>query len=415
MDKSTVEKVKCFHCGDPVYTTLFQEDDHGFCCLGCQSVYSILSSNNLKSYYKYNQHPGKTQKAKSEQLDYLNEPTIIQKLIDFQDQEFTLITLYIPAIHCSSCIWLLENLYKLDPSIVNSRIDFVKKQATIKFRHQETSLKELIELLIAIGYDPVITLQDVVKKQKSVNQNALVRKIAVAGFCFGNVMLFSIPEYFGFGTIESYATLFNWLNFFFSIPVLIYSARGYFISAYTSLKIKQVNLDVPLALGIFILFVRSSLEIISKNGPGFFDTLCGLVFFILIGKWIQNRTFYHLSFERDYRSYFPVAVTVIENNREQPKAIADLKTGDRILIRNNEIIPADAILLNGNAAVDFSFVTGESDPVEKVLGEIIYAGGRQIGEAIELEIVKPVSQSYLTNLWNNDNYKHYDRKFQTFS
>src|SRR5690606_18959051 len=301
------------------------------------------------------------------------------------------------------------------PSIVNSRIDFVKKQATIKFRHQETSLKELIELLIAIGYDPVITLQDVVKKQKSVNQNALVRKIAVAGFCFGNVMLFSIPEYFGFGTIESYATLFNWLNFFFSIPVLIYSARGYFISAYTSLKIKQVNLDVPLALGIFILFVRSSLEIISKNGPGFFDTLCGLVFFILIGKWIQNRTFYHLSFERDYRSYFPVAVTVIENNREQPKAIADLKTGDRILIRNNEIIPADAILLNGNAAVDFSFVTGESDPIEKILGEIIYAGGRQIGEAIELEIVKPVSQSYLTNLWNNDNYKYYDRKFQTFS
>src|SRR5690606_17371750 len=106
---------------------------------------------------------------------------------------------------------------------------------------------------------------------------------------------------------------------------------------------------------------------------------------------------------------------VIENNREQPKAIADLKTGDRILIRNNEIIPADAILLNGNSAVDFSFGTGESDPVEKVLGEIIYAGGRQIGEAIELEIVKPVSQSYLTNLWNNDNYKHYDRKFQTFS
>jgi len=415
MGKSIIEKEKCFHCGDPVYSTLYQEDNHDFCCLGCQSVYAILSSNNLKSYYKYNQHPGKTQNKRSEQLDYLNEPKIIQKLVDFQDHEYTLITLYIPAIHCSSCIWLLENLYKLNSSIVNSRIEFVKKQATIKFKHQETGLKELIELLITIGYEPVITLQDVVKKQKSVNQNPLVRKIAVAGFCFGNVMLFSIPEYFGFGKIESYATLFNWLNFFFALPVLIYSAQDYFISAYKSLKIKQVNLDVPLALGIFILFIRSALEIITKSGPGFFDTLCGLVFFILIGKWIQNRTFYHLSFERDYRSYFPVAVTVIENNKEQPKAISDLKLGDRILIRNNEIVPADAILLNGNAAVDFSFVTGESDPVEKILGEIIYAGGRQIGEAIELEIVKPVSQSYLTNLWNNDNYKHYDRKFQTFS
>jgi len=416
MEKKIVsEKIKCFHCGDPVLSNIYQTDNHEFCCFGCQSVYSILSSNNLNNYYKYNEHPGKTQNKKSEQLDYLDEPKIIQKLVDFQDSEYTLITLYIPAVHCSSCIWLLENLYKLNPSIVQSRIDFIKKQATIKFKHQDISLKELIELLTIIGYKPVITLQDVIKKQKSVNQNTLVRKIAVAGFCFGNVMLFSLPEYFGFGTIENYSVLFNWLNLSFALPVLLYSARDYFISAYTSLKIKQVNLDVPLALGIFILFIRSAIEIISNNGPGFSDTLCGLVFFILIGKWIQNRTFYHLSFERDYRSYFPVAVTHIKDRKEFPKAIADLEVGDRVLIRNNEIIPADAILLKGNASIDFSFVTGESNPIEKVLGEIVYAGGRQLGEAIELEIVKPVSQSYLTSLWNSDNYKRYDRKFQTFS
>ena len=413
--KSVAEQLKCFHCGDPVLSDLYKTDSHDFCCLGCQSVYSILNSNNLKNYYKYNDHPGKTQNKQAEQLDYLDEPSIIQKLIDYRDDEYTLISLYIPAIHCSSCIWLLENLYKLNPAIVQSRIDFVKKQATIKFRHQGVTLKQLIELLIAIGYSPVITLQDVVKKQKSLNQNALVRKIAVAGFCFGNVMLFSLPEYFGFGSIEDYSILFNWLNFFFSLPVLLYSARDYFTSAYTSLRINKVNLDVPLALGILVLFIRSVVEILTVSGPGFFDTLCGLVFFILIGKWIQNRTFYHLSFERDYRSYFPVAVTVIDDSGELPKSIADLEVGDRILVRNNEIIPADAILLKGTAAVDFSFVTGESHPVSKILGEIIYAGGRQIGEAIELEVVKGVSQSYLTNLWNNDNYKHYDKKFQTFS
>ncbi|TCK85663.1 heavy metal translocating P-type ATPase [Albibacterium bauzanense] len=415
-NKAISEKIYCFHCGDPVYSDLFQEDNHEFCCLGCQSVYTILSTNNLKNYYKYNDHPGKAQDKKAEHLEYLNEPKIAQKLIDFQDNEYTHITVYIPAIHCSSCIWLLENLYKLNASIVQSRIDFTKKQAAIKFKHSEISLKELIELLIAIGYEPIITLQDVVKKQKTVNQNSLVRKIAVAGFCFGNVMLFSLPEYFGFGAIDKeYATLFNWLNLSFALPVLLYSAKDYFISAYNSLKLKQVNLDVPLALGIFILFLRSAVEIIAKSGPGFSDTLCGLVFFILIGKWIQNRTFYHLSFERDYRSYFPVAVTSIQNKKEQPKAIADLEVGERILIRNNEIIPADAILLKGKAAIDFSFVTGESNPVKKTLGEIIYAGGRQLGEAIELEIVKSVSQSYLTNLWNNENYKQYKRKFQTFS
>src|SRR5690606_30588131 len=177
---------------------------------------------------------------------------------------------------------------------------------------------------------------------------------------------------------------------------------------------KRLNLDVPLALGIFVLFFRSAFEIISQTGAGFMDTLCSLVFFILIGKYVQQRTYYHISFERDYRSYFPVAVTVLEEGIAKPTQIADLQVGDRILVRNNEIIPADAILLNGNASVDFSFVTGESKPVEKVLGEVVYAGGRQMGEAIELEVVKAVSQSYLTKLWNNDSLKQYEKKFETF-
>ena len=415
-NKTTESKIQCFHCGEPVYSDVYTADEHDFCCLGCQSVYSILSSANLRNYYRYNTHPGKTQNVRSDRMEYLDDPKIVQKLIDFQDQEFTLVSFYVPAIHCSSCIWLLENLYKLNSAIVYARVDFVKKQVTLKYRNIELSLRQLIELLTTIGYEPIITLQDVVKKQGSVNQNTLVRKIAVAGFCFGNVMLFSLPEYFGFSEFEKqYSALFAWLNLAFSLPVLLYCARDYFVSAITSLKMKQVNLDVPLALGIFILFLRSAIEIVAQIGPGFADTLCGLVFFILIGKYIQNRTFYHLSFERDYRSYFPVAVTVVNDGIESPKPIADLFVGERILIRNNEIIPADAILLRGKASVDFSFVTGESAPVEKSLGEIVYAGGRQLGEAIELEIVKPVSQSYLTNLWNNDNFKSYDRNFKTFS
>src|SRR5690606_992224 len=181
-----------------------------------------------------------------------------------------------------------------------------------------------------------------------------------------------------------------------------------------SLKQKQLNLDVPVGLGVFVLFFRSAFEILTQIGPGFMDTLCSLVFFILIGKWVQQRTYYHISFERDYRSYFPVAVTVVEENHEKPMQIGDLEVGQRILVRNNEIIPADAILLKGNASVDFSFVTGEAKAVDRTLGEIIYAGGRQIGEAIELEVVKPVSQSYLTRLWNDESFKIQEKKFDTF-
>lgn len=405
----------CYHCGDQVEDSAYILDEHQFCCLGCQTVYQILNENNLASYYKYNTFPGKSQKKQKEDLSYLDEPNIVAKLVDYQDDEIAIITFYVPAIHCSSCIWLLENLYKLNPGVKSAQVDFMKKQASITFNKQEVSLRELVSLLHNIGYDPKITLQDVVKEGKKFNQNKLIAKITVAGFCFGNSMMISFPEYFGMADFEKqYANFFGYMNLAFGLPVLLYSASDYFKSAWISLKQKRLNLDVPLALGIFVLFFRSAFEIISQTGAGFMDTLCSLVFFILIGKWVQQRTYYHISFERDYRSYFPVAVTVLEEEMDKPTQIADLKVGDRILVRNNEIIPADAILLKGHASVDFSFVTGESKPVEKVLGEVVYAGGRQMGEAIELEVVKAVSQSYLTKLWNNDSFKDYEKKFDTF-
>ena len=138
--------------------------------------------------------------------------------------------------------------------------------------------------------------------------------------------------------------------------------------------------------------------------------------FLLVGKFVQRKTYYHISFERDYRSFFPVAVQIVENGIEKPLPLSALKVGQRIRIRSNEIIPADAILLNGEARIDFSFVTGESAPVTKVWGEVVYAGGRQMGEAIELEVIKPVSQSYLTQLWNNEAFsRSQDNRMQTFN
>ncbi|MBK1439588.1 heavy metal translocating P-type ATPase metal-binding domain-containing protein [Parapedobacter sp. ISTM3] len=412
----TSNSTKCYHCGDTLAGTVYEADGHVFCCVGCQSVYRILSSNNMQQYYRYNTHPGKKLRERSERYEYLDEPTIADKLIDFKNDEITMATFYIPSIHCSSCIWLLEHLYKLHPAVVASQSDFLKKQVNVTFKHPDLSLRELVELLANVGYEPKITLQDVVKAGRKFSQKGLIAKIAVAGFCFGNSMMLSFPEYFGMAAFEAkYSMFFGWMNLGFALPVLLYSGRDYFQSAWHSLRHRQLNLDVPLALGILVLFVRTAWEILSATGPGFADTLCGLVFFLLVGRWVQQRTYHHLSFERDYRSYFPVAVTRLGAANAKPVPLAEISVGDRLLIRSNEVIPADAILLKGQAAIDFSFVTGESEPVEKVLGEIIYAGGRQLGEAIELEVVKPVSQSYLTKLWNNDAFKQYEKRFRTFS
>lgn len=407
----------CFHCGNDCYTEDFHKDEKAFCCTGCLSVYTILSESKLGNYYALNPHPGATKNTENEKFAYLDEPEINAKLIDYKDEHKTIISLYIPSIHCSSCIWLLEHLYTLHPDIVENRVDFLKKQVYIHFNHRSLSLKQLVELMTSIGYEPLISLQDVVKKNKAI-KDPLVAKIAVAGFCFGNVMLLSFPSYFGLSKAEAaFGDFFGLLNILFCIPSFFYSGRDYFINAWKNLKVGVLNIDFPLALGIFVLLVRTVVEYIFKTGAGFADTLTGLIFFLGIGRFMQNKTYYHLSFERDYRSFFPVAVQVLdEAGKEHPVPLEKLKQGDRILIKNEEIIPADAILLKGEARVDFSFVTGESQPVEKVLGEIIYAGGRQIGSALELEVVKPVSQSYLTKLWNNEVFqKQSASKIKTFS
>ena len=406
MSNSTVTQSSvCYHCGDKLPAVKLNYDEKEFCCVGCQSVYQILAENNMCNYYAYNDTPG--QRVKDDgHFEYLDEPSIITQLINYKDKENSIVTFYIPAIHCSSCIWLLEHLYKINPAIFSSRIDFLKREVTLSYKHDKVSLRKVVEILNQIGYEPLISLQDVVKEKGNSVNKQLIWKIAIAGFCMGNVMLFSFPEYFGLSSFEKeFQYLFAWLNLAFCIPVTFYCGREYFTSAIASLKQKHINLDTPLALIIAVLFVRTAISTVFNTGPGFGDTLTGLVFLLLMGKWVKQRTYHHISFDRDYRSYFPIAITTLKDNREKPVAISEIVVGDRLLIRNGELVPADAILMKGDAWLDMSFVTGEAEPQQKVLGEIVYAGGRQIGEAIELEVVKPASQSYLTGLWNKEFYK----------
>lgn len=397
--------VKCFHCGDECITQLHY-DDHTFCCVGCKSVYELLSANNLCSYYNYETAPGATQRnpVLPSAFAYLDDEKVQAQLLNYRDAQIAKVTFFIPTMHCSSCIWLLEHLYKLNPHVTLAKVNFLKKELQVNYNPAQTNLRQLVTLLSSIGYEPAISLNDLEKTVKKDENRRLSYQIGVAGFCFGNIMLISFPEYFGLDSFTqgSFSKLFGYINMVLSLPVFLFSAQDYFKAAWSGLKKKFISIDVPLALGILVMFTRSAYEVISGNGIGWFDTHAGLVFFLLIGKWFQQKTFDTLSFERDYKSYFPVAVTVLKNSEEFTVPVTALAIGDRIKIRNNELIPADSILLNGNASVDFSFVTGESEPVQKIIGEMIYAGGRQKGATIELEVCKKVSQSYLTQLWNND-------------
>ena len=398
-----MESKVCYHCGDNCTDTTILIKDKPFCCQGCKTVYEILSESDLTCYYDLQSSPGAIPKDIEGKYDFLSQDKIIEKLVEFDDGKTQIATLYIPHIHCSSCIWILENLNKLNPAISLSQVNFGKKTVRVSYNTEAFSLKQLVLLLSSVGYEPYISLDDYKTGQENVNRS-LIYKLGVAGFAFGNVMFLSFPEYFEVNEfwLEQYKHVFRWIMFAFSLPVVFYAAQDYFISAFKAIKTRILNIDIPIALGVVVLFLRSTAEIVFDIGSGFFDSLTGLVFFLLLGKFFQQKTYSFLSFERDYKSYFPIAVTKIFNNEEVPVQVYDIKKGDRLLIRNQELIPVDGILINGNARIDYSFVTGESETVKKSSGDKLFAGGKQTSGVIEMEAIKSVEQSYLTQLWSND-------------
>jgi Cu+-exporting ATPase len=415
----------CYHCGDDCGRNIIKLEEKTFCCNGCKTVYEIFSSSDLSYYYDLQSAAGSTPKEIEGKYDFLDTAAIVERLTEFNDGNLQIINLYIPHVHCSSCIWILENLNKLNINITNSQVDFPKKTVRITYKNNTLCLKELVFLLAKIGYEPYISLDDFDNKKKPIDRS-LIYKLGVAGFAFGNVMFLSFPDYFDLSSstasggefwLNTYQDIFRWLMFVFSLPVVFYAGWGYFVSAYKGIRSQLLNIDVPIALGILVLFLRSTFEIIFNWGPGFFDSLTGLVFFLLLGKFFQQKTYSFLSFERDYKSYFPIAVTRITlEGKEETTQVNDIKRGDTLLIRNQELIPVDGILISGTARIDYSFVTGESEPVRKESGDKIFAGGKQLEGFLEMETLKEVSQSYLTQLWSNSVFEQdKSNNFQTLT
>lgn len=399
---SPTAALTCDHCGDPCGIDTVTTEEHHFCCHGCHLVFDLLHQNELGEYYQLEQRPGISQSVRH-QVDYsfLDDDSIQEQLVDFANTKQVRLRLHLPQIHCVSCVWLLEHLYKLMPGVLESRVNFMQRTASVVFDPQLVSLKEVVETLARIGYPPELQLHQLEAQQQLPKHRALYYRLGVAGFAFGNIMLLSFPEYLGLEA-SGYATVFGYLNLLLALPVLLYCAYDYWQSAYWGVRQKHLNIDVPITIGMLALFGRSAFEILTHSEAGYLDSLAGLVFFLLIGKWFQQRTYSHLSFERDYKSYFPIAVTrKMANEDQQATPLQKLAIGDTIIVKNQELIPADGYLLKGDARIDYSFVTGESEAIRVAQGEKIFAGGRQLGSMIEVTVAKAVSQSYLTQLWND--------------
>ncbi len=413
VSKGQITKTACVHCGEPCDIDGITLDGKAFCCNGCKTVWQILHDNELGEYYTLDERPGvrPSDTGFDAKFAYLDDPSVVNRLLEFSSASTAKVTFSIPQMHCSSCIWLLENLYVLNHAVSRSIVEFQRRRITVTYNPQELSLRQLVELLASLGYEPNIKLAELDKTGPDRSFRWLYARLALAGFVFGNVMLLSFPEYLGLDfTVEQYGIWFAYLNLALSLPVVFFSAWDFFSSAWRGLRRRFINIDLPISIGILMLFGRSTYEILVLAEAGYVDSLAALVFLLLVGRIYQKKTYQSLSFERDYRSFFPIAVIRRSKTGDSTVPIEKLEPGDRIMIRNSEIVPADAVLIEGNGHIDYSFVTGEAEPVLAVSGDKIFAGGRQVGSAIELEVIKQPSHSYLMQLWNQQDHGFSDKE-----
>lgn len=400
MAQEVREQVRCFHCGDPCGGEHVRAEGHDFCCPGCHAVYGLLQESGLCDYYALSERPGTKVERDGQAMraELFDLPEVRERLVEHSADGITRVTFHIPVIHCSSCIWLLEHLHRIDAAVLRSRVRFTSKELTVTFREERLSLRALVELLRRLGYGPSLAGRPA--GATGGIPRVLYLRLGIAAFAFGNIMLFSFPEYLGADASDQQLKRgFQFLSLLFSLPVVFFSSTDYFRAAWAGLRTRQVNIDQPIALGIIALFARSVWDVVTGAGPGYFDSLAGLLFFLLVGRWYQAYTYGALSFDRGLNDFLPLVVLRRSGDAEVPVGVADLRPGDRITVRDQEIVPVDAVLLEGEAHIDNSFITGEPLPVRRTVGEVVKAGGRQRGAAIVLQVLRPFAESHLKRLW----------------
>lgn len=400
----------CAHCGDSLPELPIVFNEKSFCCSACREVYQVLSENGLQAYYtQQNRSSNRPGSGRFAWMDQANSASVVWK---YQSAKKNRAQWQLPGMHCGSCIWLLERLPALHPGILSAEANLSSRRLDIWINPSLIKASELAALLSSIGYPPEM---DTSARTSSDPNRRLILQIGLAGFGLGNIMLLSFPEYLGFES-ETNPTLyavFQWLSWVISLPVLFYSGIDYFKTAYSAIKQKHMHIDIPLALGMLVLFVQSTFALLTHNPKGIYlDSLAGLVFFLLLAKWYQGKLFHALRFEKDHTSYLPMSAIKWVNNKELETPVSALNSGDTIRLYPNEILPADATLMHSETEMDYSFVTGESAPVHCPTGSQLFAGGRNCGPSVLCTLTAPSDQSYLVRLWNQGKGRHAHEAYQ---
>lgn len=365
----------CKHCaGHFEGEAVIDANGDEFCCNGCKNVYAYLKSQGFSEFYsKLKKGEQNLAKPSSKHFDKQSAGSMFSKLLrrDENSPFICELEVLISGIHCPACIWLNEKALSNLDGVLELNISATTSKARVLFDERKTALEDILNLIIAIGYDPK-PFNEVNGAKNSLSREYYARLI-VALACSMNIMWVAIALYSGYfeGLSLGAKKILHFAEFVLASPPVFYTASVFYRSALSSLKLRQISMDVNVSLGILSVYFYSVYAMLSGSEQVYFDSACMLVTFIFTGKFLQTKATQKAAQElENISSLFVEQVMSVKNNSRIPSIsefkpcdVSEVKSGDFVLLRSGERAMIDGVVLSGEASVDNSSINGESVPV----------------------------------------------------
>ena len=365
----------CKHCaGHFEGEAVIDANGNEFCCNGCKNVYAYLKSQGFGEFYsKLKKDEQNLAKPSSKHFDKQSASSMFSKLLrrDENSPFICELEVLISGIHCPACIWLNEKALSNLEGVLELNISATTSKARVLFDERKTALEDILNLIIAIGYDPK-PFNEVNGAKNSLSREYYARLI-VALACSMNIMWVAIALYSGYfeGLSLGAKKILHFAEFVLASPPVFYTASVFYRSALSSLKLRQISMDVNVSLGILSVYFYSVYAMLSGSEQVYFDSACMLVTFIFAGKFLQTKATQKAAQElENISSLFVEQVMSVKNNSRIPSIsefkpcdVSEVKSGDFVLLRSGERAMIDGVVLSGEASVDNSSINGESVPV----------------------------------------------------
>lgn len=396
----------CFHCQqpcppEPIIQSELAGQQRLFCCPGCQAVAETIYAQGLGDYYKFRTEAASKATALPtqllQQLKSYDSPDVLSEVAQLQDGVHR-IELSINGMSCAACAWLIEKNLQQEVAVQKVQVNSATARCEILWYSDQQPLSALLEKITSLGYSAMPYVADSEEQHYKQEMHAYMRRLAISGIMSMQVMMLAFGLYFGdYSGIEGqYERYLRWVSLLLTLPVMLYSAKPFFVSAYRGLKASELNMDVPISLALLYTFFSSVYATIAHTGDVYYESVCMFVFLLQLGKFFEFRA---RKQARDATSnllkILPVSATLWDGQQGHQTSARRLHAGQHILVKAGETMPADGHVIEGQSSTDESMLTGEYRPIAKQVGDAVLAGSINHDGVLIVAVDKTLTESRL--------------------